>query len=557
MIVIDLQNQAAKLVDFTESAIHKKKNGEQTLSFTAIKTERNKEAYDLLQDESIVKVGNNNFIIKMIDDNGYSKEVTAITSFFECIDDYVNESWPDGLYTIEESLDLAFSTSEWGYLIESDYPQRAKLEDFGRDNAVSMLNKIINAFNSEYEIDTENKKIKIKRQIGNQTDFMIKYKYNMEEIHVVSDSSEVKTRVELFYNLDEFGNYNSSIVYISPEESKYRRPKWRAPIFSDVITTEQQAISTARLVLKDTPDVTITTKFTTLQRNGYNSEDLQLGNGVYLIDERTGLKMSARITEIIEYPYTNESPEVTVSSFNKLFTNTMVNQSIKQAEIENTAVIQSSIYNGCTISKEEGFKAVSENGVEAFLNATEGIAIKRDGKYKFYASATEDELVLDGKLNITSNDITMLEGFKDDAGGTLKIYDNDGLLNVRIGSNKFSSTHNGGSLVIYADNATKNDPRLELLINDTDGAGEIFVMDEDGNRRISLHGVTNGDTELIVQNDDGSERTVITPYVITIDNSPVITEVVLDGILQNIYDEFERLQEEIDDLQDQIDDLGP
>ena len=33
------------------------------------------------------------------------------------------------------------------------------------------------------------------------------------------------------------------------------------PIYSDVITTESQAIATARLLLKDTPDITISVDF--------------------------------------------------------------------------------------------------------------------------------------------------------------------------------------------------------------------------------------------------------------------------------------------------------
>lgn len=564
MDIITLSNETERLVDFQDVTIFKELSKEYTLEFVILKTERNKYVYDMVQEESKVVIGNEHFSIKIVEENPYSKRVYALNSFFDTIDDYVEETFPDGLYSITEALDLAFSTTDWTYTLGDSYPQRAKLEDYGNDNALSMLNKVLNAFNSEYEINNVNKTVTIKRTIDVDTDYQIRYKINLTEINKTVDSSDVKTAIKVFYNLDEFGNYNSSIIYRSPNNSKYPRDKWAAPIMSDVITTQAQAISTARLVLNDEPTINFEVEFVALQQAGYNSDDLQLGSIVFLVDERMDIDANARITAIKTFPYEpNRTPIVSISSIKKNMSSLAISQQKAQHTIEQSAVKLKSIYNGCTISKEDGFKAVAENGVEAFLNATEGIAIKRDGKYKFYASAVEDELVLDGKLNITSNNITMLEGFKDDAGGTFKIYDNDGLLNVRIGSNKFSSTHNGGSLVIYADNAIKNDPRLELLINDTDSAGEIFVMDEDGNRRISLHGVTNGDTELIVQNEDGSERTVITPYTITIDNDPVVTENVLEGLLQNVYDlienlqeEIDYLQEEIDDLQDQIDDLG-
>lgn len=569
MIVIDLLNRTELLTDCNDISIERTLGGEHTIQCTVHRTENNAHAYNLLQDDSLIISSDETFVVKDIDETPFSKNIIAINSFFECIDDYVEELWPDGLYTIQESLQLAFSTSDWTYLIDGDYPQRAKLEGFGNDNPVSMLNKILSAFNSEYEIDTPNKRVIVKRRLGVDTDYQIRDRHNITDISRKIDSMNVKTAVKVFYNLDEFGNYNSSVIYYSPNRSKYRKTKWHKPIYSDVITSEAQAISTARLILKDIPDITFSVEFTTLQDMGYNSDKVQLGNGVFLIDERLGIESTARIVAVREFykqvngqlvKDINRSPMVTISNIQKTVSRALVQQQQQQAQIEQTAVKQQVIYNGCTISKEDGFKATALNGVETTLNASEGISIKRNGDFKFFVDANNDELTMDGRLTVKDNGVIISEVFKDTAGGINKIYDKDGLLNVSIGSNKFDGQRTGGSLKLYNDGSADTDSRVEIDIYRESDSGQISLFSGGHKLNVILEAKNFVDNEaaLTMLTDNAFTYGQFKPTKVTLASVGATTTMTANEIVivdRPVKQNIEELWEAIEDIYDRLDDL--
>lgn len=558
MIITDLNNQTELVVDVNNISIRRKLGGEQTLQFTALNTDKNSAGYAIIQDESIVEGNNERFVIKNIIEGPYSKSVIAINSFFEAIHDYVLQTFPDGLYTIEEGLGLAFSTSDWSYVIQDNYPQRAKLTEFGNDNAVSMLNKVVNAFNSEYEIDSINKRVIIKRRVGVDTDYQIRYKTNIQNINRKIDSDGVKTQVQLFYNLDEFGNYNSSIVYQSPNFNKYPKAKVRAPIYSDVITTEEQAISTARLILKDTPDITVSVDFLSLQQLGYNGDEIQLGNGVYLIDERLNIDSLARITEIEEFykiergqlVKDNSRPDiVTISNVRKNIINNIIEQQQQQASTERTAVKQRTLYNGCNISPEEGFTTTAMNGVKTYQNSTEGLRITVDDVNQFFVDPINRQLTLDGRLLITNNQSPLFDGFLDENGGNLKIYDNIGNINVSIGSNSSLLDTTGGDITIYEDSGT---PRARMFVRRGDNSGELNLYN--GNSplpKINLSSnVSNGNMILLYDDNDNIQTTLGVARG-EIGGSRIITQLLLDAFNAEIRN---YINDEIDYVLSQIPD---
>ena len=76
---------------------------------------------------------------------------------------------------------------------------KANLTEFGNDNLVSMLNKVVGAFNSEYEIDSVNRRIIIKRRIGVDTDYQIRYKNNIQNISRQINSENVKNSGSSFF----------------------------------------------------------------------------------------------------------------------------------------------------------------------------------------------------------------------------------------------------------------------------------------------------------------------------------------------------------------------
>ncbi|MER2107468.1 MAG: phage tail protein [Solibacillus sp.] len=560
MIITNLSNESELLTDFSNVSIKQKINADYNLHFSLFNTSHNVHSYPLVQEESLVDLGEEQFVVKSIMDGPYNKSITAVHSFFECIHDYVDDYLIDGLYTIQQALDLAFSTSEWGYTVVGSFPQ-ATLYDFGNNNAVALLNTILETWHVEYERSAATKRIIIKQQLGVQTDFQIRYRHNLKTISRSINSENLKTAVTVYFNLDDFGEYQSSIIYYSPRVNHYRRPKWAEPIYLDDVTTESAALAYARQNLKDTPDVSITAELIELIKAGYELNDVQLGNSMYLIDERMSINDLARIVEIENFPYdSTRSPIVTISTVKKNLMDAVVQQKIEQRQLAKTAVKQKVIYNGCTITPEEGFKATAENGVVTYLNATQGIAIIKNEVYKFYVS-TDGELILDGKLQITANGVTMLESYMDDAGGILKIRDIGGALNVEIGSNKFDALNTGGSLYLYSDGEYAEKLRCEIAIDRAEDAGFIQLSDNNARNRVSIEASENvsGKTRIRLRSEDGEDRTEIFPGEIKINSDKVITKSVLDAAIDDLKERIRELKDYVNEQDDwlweEIDDL--
>lgn len=556
MIVTTIGEESELLTHFANVSIKQKINADYNLNFAVFN--KKQPSYPLLQEEALIDIGDEQFVVKNIMDGPYSKSITAIHSFFECVHDFVDDGFPGGLYTIQEALNLAFSGSEWGYTVIGSFPQ-ATLYNFGHDNTVALLNAIIEAWHVEYEVSVATKKIIIKQQLGVQTDSQIRYRHNLKTISRSINSENVKTAVKIYFNLDDYGDYQSSVIYYSPHNANYRRPKWAEPMYLDDVTSESEALVYARQHLKDTPDVTITAELIELKKAGYQTDEVQLGNSLYLIDERMSLSNLARIVEIERFPFdSSRSPIVTISTVRQNLMDAVVQRKVEQRQLEKTAVKQKTIYNGCTISKEDGFKATAENGIVAFLNATRGIAILNGEVYKFYVNP-EGELILDGKLHITYNSKTMLEAYMDDNGGVVKVYDKNGTIDVALGSNWSSLNDTGGFLNIYADDGTTKDIRARLYVDKAgDGAGTLGLRHKHSS--IDSVGMSAQVSSSLMfwlcdENDEfvttlGTERGYI-------GNSQIITKALLDDEIADLKDwvrnELDDINQEIEWIWDEID----
>ena len=511
LVVTDLHNQSEPLVDYVKDSlsIKRKINVDYTLSFTVVPTEKNRVAYDMIQEESKITYNNAIFVIKNVTETPYSKSVTAIHEFFETEGDFVEEVLLEGMYTIQQALTLAFSTSDWDWTLQGTFDQ-VTLTDFGHDNYLSLVNQIMQLYNAEYEIDEEKKWIVVKSRIGEETDYQIRYKHNLKAISRSIDSSNIKTAVRVHYNVDDLGEYRSSFTYYSNNESKYGR-KFAEPLYLDQVTTWDEARRIAENYLKDVPDISIECEFVELQKAGYQG-DVQLGNSLFLIDERMGIDIEARIVEIEEYPESSKSPRIVISNTQKTMTDVVLDLNNKHANLDRVAVKQRKYYNGCTITPEYGFKATSQNGVVVMMNATEGFILEKDGIRKFFVDQN-GKLQLDGELHITSDDGNkkMLEAFLEESGGTVKIYNVDGIINAQIGSNVYSYADCGGALYLYSDNG---DLKVDIYIDRNTESGRMILRDRNGESRININADDvdgaiiqisddNGDLKTFLSEDDG------------------------------------------------------
>ena len=536
LVVTDLNGNSEPIVDQFGLAINAKVNEEYTLSCTIFNTDNNAHCYRMIKDEAIIECENERYVIKQTQETPYEKRITALHEFFETSGDYVEDVLLDASYSINYALQHAFSsTTDWSFVVEDNFTE-AYLKDFGNDNLVSLLNKIIDHFGCEYSFSSTNKVVRIKKRLGIETDYQVRYKHNLVSINRQINSSDVKTAVKVYYNQDEYGEYLNNVVYYSPNRNNYSRIKWDKPLYLDEVRTETEALSRAASHLKDVPTVSVATEFSILQDMGYNGE-IALGNSFYLLDERMNFEDLTRIVEIERYPLDeSKSPRVVVSNKRRSIINNSVSQKQQYDSLDKQVVKKKRLYNGVTISEEFGVKVTAENGIETYLNATEGIYITNHGRKVYYVD-TDGNVTQDGRLKITENGIVMLESYMDEYGGRLIINDNDGNLNVRLGSEESGTQgFQGGILQLYSNNGEK-----KLIDLSTVGStGQIQTYYADGSISCSLWA---GNLALHKGGED-YPSTFITPTEGRINNETIATQDWVSSFVTNALANYTPLSSE-------------
>lgn len=98
------------------------------------------------------------------------------------------------------------------------------------------------------------------------------------------------------------------------------------------------------------------------------------------------------------------------------------------------------------------------------------------------------------QINVNGN--LLAELFTDTQGGVLKVYDNNGLLNAKLGVEAGTQSNVGGTLILYNDSPYESSPfsdpfkRVELgIVSDS---GTLNLRDSFGKARVAMHAYHNG-----------------------------------------------------------------
>lgn len=522
-------NTIEPIIDFDTSSASIKQtlNADYALSFFIHKTDRNSFCYELIEEEAVVTVGGENFVIKSIGESPYGKQVTALHEFFNLVDEQVDQTLADAWHSIDIPLSIIFANVDWTYQVHDAF-EMAYLKAVGNDNPVALLNAVIDAFEAEYTVSSVDKTVHIYKKIGKETDYQVRYKHNLVAIDKDIDASDVKTAIKVRYNKQEDGSYASVATYISPHANKYAKLKWAKTVEFDTDNIDVALAYGAQQIV-DTPSVSITCEFVHLRAAGYDEKDIALGNSFYLHDPRVNENDLARIVAIERYPYDKtKTPKVTLANRVKYMSDIAVEQRRKHLLLNAEAVKLKENYGGATVTEDEGITVIAEQekSIVVRMNAREGIIIKNGEIKKFYVDL-DGNVTFDGRLLITKGDgITpMLEAFLDQLGGRLMMYDVDGKLNVKMGSEESGGGQQGGILKLYHDDEQHLRVQLGAFAGNG-GGGALSLFDNADRARIlitalqdSLRGGIIG-----IADEFGNVQTSLTLNEGRIDGKKIATE---------------------------------
>ncbi|MEC1778393.1 phage tail protein [Schinkia azotoformans] len=327
LTITDLNGNSELLTDYKSLTRKRRVNGEYSLTFILFKTERNEHSYPLVTEESILGYDGQQYRIKKTNErqigNTVTKTVTAQHIFFDLIDQY-QYTTTTGYLSIIESLDIALGGTDYTYQVIDVFNQY-QIENFGDDNCLSLIQKILDRYGAEVEID--NKHLVFRQQIGSKTDFQFRFKYNTRTIQKSVDTSSLCTYIR------GTGADGISAEYTSPNYVKYGY-RHQKPVVDERYTTVEGLLARLQKEIQDEPIISFTLEFVDLQKAGYQYESIGLGDEIFVIYEPLEIDITARILEITEYPEELRSSQVTLANFKNSATDIMTSFSQTQKKVD-------------------------------------------------------------------------------------------------------------------------------------------------------------------------------------------------------------------------------
>gem|GEM_PF-5732850 len=256
--------------------IEEEVNGSFALSFTSFNVPENP-GHELLIEECFVIVEGQEFRVKQLNENQYSKSVVAIHTFYDLADDRQDTIY-GGTHTFAEFA--AFTLNGTGWTFTTDIADSALIENFGNANIVSLINALCAAFQCEYQI-LPNKVIHFDYEIGPDNDAVYRYKHNVVALSKKVDTTKLKTFIE------GYGADGLKVSYTSPNAQTFGIRK-NEPISDDRFTQVDSLLEHIKSQLTDEPEVYF-------ELDSAELLNRELGERVWLIYEPMNIEFQTRI----------------------------------------------------------------------------------------------------------------------------------------------------------------------------------------------------------------------------------------------------------------------
>jgi phage minor structural protein len=314
------------LTDYTQLVRKRRINGDYSLSFLLPKTESNQHSFDLVEEESIIEYDDETYRIKGLVEQFRGKPIKSITayhSFYDIVDQQRYTTLTTGFKSINEVLSFIFTGLEWTFSVIDTFPT-IEFENFGNGNCLSLFQKVLERYQAEFEINGND--IVIKKKIGSLIDLQFRFGHNIKTFKKSINSSNLSTYIKGTGKQNEDGTYVVEGEYTSPNASVFGI-RHAPPYSNESITNYDTLIENLKVKIQDTPEMSIELEFVVLKESGYPFDSPRLGDTVPTIYEPLNVDVDLRILEIEDYPESNKSPKVALSTVPKSFAGTVMNYS--------------------------------------------------------------------------------------------------------------------------------------------------------------------------------------------------------------------------------------
>ena len=428
-------------------------NGQEDIELTIHQQKNNN--LDLKTVDKLWELEYNNITYKIVyvkqqtRGSGFYLNVRATPLFYWEFDKSIIHENHDGSHTANEAFRKVFEGTGYNYVLV-DFSPSLEWEGFGKGaTRLEMFKRLIDRYNYEFTINGST--VTMRHLVGNDTNFMYKYKLNASNVSKSTDASAMFTHIKGFGNFDEgeedyFKNAKLKREFTSPLASILG--KWEGkPIVDGRITQSSTLDEAMQKAVEDSLEISVEGTLHDIRQMGYDVAVPTKGDRVWLIDERINLEQEIRVysvkttyderDNIIDCEVTfgsqsiRERHKASINSLSKNFADLLTGQ-LKLPVISLEKIGQDMI-NAIHAASSEiifgdfGMQAISKtNPNHVFGLNSEGWYISQDGGRTPRTIATAQGIYADalfaGTLWLTNEmNIESLDGYLNMTGSTIKV----------------------------------------------------------------------------------------------------------------------------------------
>lgn len=228
-------------------------------------------------------------------------EVRAIPKFFDYMDtSRIYEEYNEHM-TAARAFSLIFEGTPFDFVLNGDFTA-VQWEGFGGgETRLETFKRAIERYKAEFRIVGNT--IHIENLIGRDTNFMYRHRLNASNIVKETDGSEWYTYAVGYGDYDESkeeGGWKKAklIVNYSSPLIKLLGRRDAPPIKDGRITKKEVMEQALKELVDNSLKISITLDIHDLREQGYPLAQPELGDRVFVIDERIGLEEEVRVTNI-------------------------------------------------------------------------------------------------------------------------------------------------------------------------------------------------------------------------------------------------------------------
>ena len=354
--------------------------------------------------------------------NKYTISVTAVLYILDYLNTHRVYERIDASLTTKEAFDIVFNDTPYTYItVDTAYSER--FEGIGEgETKLEIFKTFIDRYG--YEMKIVDKVVYLYNQIGSDANFEYRHKVNTQDIEKEVDASEMYTYMRGYGDYREEGGEEESatettnsetssgyqktsvkVIENDNEEDVTKKAKLKReytsplaaiigiregpPIMNANITKQETMDKKLREAVESSVNISFTADIYDMSRHGYRFQHAELGDRVFLVDERIGLDTEIRVVKI-DREINNEgyvtNVEITFGSAN-LADNYSSNLSTAAKDIQD-------LIEGRKKLKFDALDVISQSMVKKILNTSSELAFDSNGIHAVEKNNPNNQMTL-------------------------------------------------------------------------------------------------------------------------------------------------------------------